>query len=274
MECINQYFIANEKIVKTKDFPEYNGEGVKLYEVIRVIEGVPLFIEEHIKRFHSSSKKSGKELFLTDDEIRDAIKLLIKENNCYIGNVKLVFCYSEIKYFLCYFINHSYPDENMYINGVKTMTHEAIRPNPEVKAVNESLKAQINRLIEENKVYEVLLLNSDFEITEGSRSNILFIKGNKIISSPKETILKGITLEKILEICSELGFTIEERMINKKEIQEFDACFITGTSPKVLPISYIDDIEFDTKNNTLLKIKEKYDEKIKNYIFNGKKNTP
>jgi len=272
MECTNKYFIANDKVVKTENFLEYNGEGVKLYEVIRIIEGIPLFIEEHIKRFHSSSKKSGKELFISDDEIKEAIKKLTKENNCYMGNVKIVFCYSEIKYFLCYFIEHSYPDQDMYLNGVKTITYKASRLNPEVKAVNESLKSQIKKVLQENPVYEVLLLNSDLEITEGSKSNVLFIKGNRIISSPMETILRGITREKIMNICRELGFETEERMVNREEIHEFEACFLTGTSPKVLPISYIDDVKFDVKNKILLKIKEKYEEEITTYIFDAKKN--
>ncbi len=272
MECINKYFIANDKVVKSEDFLEYNSEGVKLYEVVRVIEGIPLFIEEHIKRFHSSSNKSGKELFVSDDEIREAVKKLTKENNCYMGNVKIVFCFSEIKYFLCYFIEHNYPDQNMYLDGVKTITYKAMRPNPGVKAVNESLRMQINKLLEENPVYEVLLLNSDNEITEGSKSNVLFIKGNRVISAPMETILKGITREKIMSICKELGLETEERMVNKEEIHEFEACFITGTSPKVLPVSYIDDVKFDVRNKILSKIKEKYEEIINQYILDAKKN--
>ena len=98
--------------------------------------------------------KKAKELFISDDEIKEAVKKLTKENSYYMGNIKIVFCYSEIRYFLCYFIQHSYPDQDMYLNGVKTMTYKAMRPNPEVKAVNESLKTQIKKLLEENPVYE------------------------------------------------------------------------------------------------------------------------
>ncbi len=273
VECINKFFIANDKLVKIDEFSEYVSEGIKLYEVVRVIEGIPLFLEDHIKRFHSSSEKSGKELFVSDDDIKKSIKRLIKENNCYMGNIKLVFCYSDMKYFLCYFIEHSYPTQEMYLNGVRTVSYKAARPDPEVKAINESLRSQISKILKEKAdVYEVLLLNSDNEITEGSKSNVLFIKGNRIISAPMKTILKGITRERVMEICRELGFETEERMVNKEELHEFEAAFLTGTSPKVLPISYIDDVKFDTRNKILLKIKEKYEEIIQENIDFAKQN--
>ncbi|MCL2320594.1 MAG: aminotransferase class IV [Oscillospiraceae bacterium] len=275
MECVNKYFIADDElVVETEKFPEYNNSnGMKLYEVVRVIEGIPLFIDEHIKRFHSSAKKSGNELFVSDDDIMKAIKKLIKENECYMGNVKIVFCLSEIKHFLCYFVEHKYPDQEMYLNGVKTLTYKATRPNPEVKAINEDLRDQVSKLLEENPdVYEILLLNSDKEITEGSKSNVLFVKGNRIITAPMRTILKGITRDKIFEICEELGFVTEERMVNREEVHEFEACFLTGTSPKVLPISYINDIKFDHKNKIMLKIKEKFEELVDKYILDAKQN--
>ena len=50
-------------------------------------------------------------------------------------------------------------------------------------------------------------------------------------------------------------------------LKDFDGLFITGTSPKVLPISSVDDIIFfSSKNPLIIAIKDAYDKLINEYI--------
>jgi len=47
-------FINNNNIVSTCDFiPERINVGRVIYEVVRVIDGKPLFFEEHLERFYN-----------------------------------------------------------------------------------------------------------------------------------------------------------------------------------------------------------------------------
>ena len=41
------------------------------------------------------------------------------------------------------------------------------------------------------------------EITEGSRSNIFFLKDETLVTAPDNAVLNGITRKHILEICRE-----------------------------------------------------------------------
>ena len=52
------------------------------------------------------------------------------------------------------------------------------------------------RLISDNKLYEVLLVDRNGRITEGSRSNVFFVKGNKFYTGPSAMVLVGITRKK------------------------------------------------------------------------------
>ncbi|WP_443110713.1 aminotransferase class IV [Caloramator sp. mosi_1] len=109
-----------------------------------------------------------------------------------------------------------------------------------------------------------MLVNNFDEITEGSRSNIFFIKGSKLYTAPKEDVLVGITRIKVIEIANKLGFEVVEDKIKVSQISEFEACFLTGTSPKVLPISYIDSYAYNVNNDILRNIMREYDKMINN----------
>ena len=95
-------------------------------------------------------------------------------------------------------------------------------------------------------------------ITEGSRSNIFFLKGETLVTSPDNVILNGITRKHILEICRENNIKVEFACVKVDEISEFDAVFMTGTSPMVLPFYCIDDKFFNVKHPLIGKLRKLY----------------
>ncbi len=154
----------------------------------------------------------------------------------------------------------------MYDEGIKTLTYNAIRENPHAKVINQSLRDNVNALLKEKDCYEALYINDKNEITEGSRSNTFFLKGKKVYTAPAKDVLLGVTRQRIIRLCRENGIEVIEMPIKLNEINKFDAVFMSGTSPKVLPIKYIDDIKYDTKYPLLLKIMKIYDDEINNYL--------
>jgi branched-chain amino acid aminotransferase len=95
--------------------------------------------------------------------------------------------------------------------------------------------------------YEALLVNEKNMITEGSRSNIFFLKGEVLVTAPDKLILNGITRKHILEICRLNNVKVEMRCVNAGDISEYDSVFMTGTSPMVLPFCRIDDITLNVE---------------------------
>ena len=119
--------------------------------------------------------------------------------------------------------------------------------------------------MKETKAHEALLVDRNGFITEGSKSNFFAIKDKKLITAKGETVLRGITRDKIFKIAEELGVEVEEKEIKATEIRELDSLFISGTSVAILPISQIDDIKFDVNNEILRNIMKKY-----NNLLEGK----
>ena len=80
--CIKEFFIYDNEILKNIDFNETMvSNGKSIYEVIRVIDGVPLFLEKHLERLMNSVKISNLKLKFSHSDIKESILKLIEINN-------------------------------------------------------------------------------------------------------------------------------------------------------------------------------------------------
>lgn len=258
---IHNFFVLNDKIKPNGEFVISENEG-GIYEVLRIVNGIPLFLEDHLDRFYNSAKLANKEIRFSKAEITLLILLLIETNKQTEGNI-LISCKLNLKLF---FINHNYPSPEIYQTGVTVGVLFAERENPNAKVFQTSVRQKANLLMEKNGFYEVLLIDQVGRITEGSRSNVFFIQDNLIITPPGNEVLLGITRKKVFEIAEELGMTVYEEDILFRDLASFQAAFITGTSPKLLPIKQVGEISLNPQNKIVGQLIKAYDDIIKRYV--------
>ncbi len=269
-EAILKYYMYNGEIVPTS-----NEDGFKeatsplIYEVIRIIDGVPVFLEGHIDRMRKSAELIGKTIKKSDEEITEEIHKLIDANKEHSMNIKLLCTNvdSPDQTFMIYYIKSSYPEKEVYEKGIHTILFHSERENPNAKIVNANLRQRINDEIKNQGAYEALLVNRNGYITEGSRSNMFFVKGDKVYTAPAGDVLLGITRNEIMNVCREQNIEVIEEEVHKDSLKDLDGAFMTGTSVNALPITTIDDIRLDSVNNIIVsKIAEGYLQKMKKYI--------
>lgn len=267
-EAFLKYFLHNDNKYETSDFDNiYKENAPSIYEVIRIIDKIPLFLEEHYQRLKNSASLLGKQISMSFDSTKTNIEKIIELNDVSNYNIKIVVNnFSKNTDYYFFFIKSSYPDEELYKLGIKTFLYDSIRENPNAKIINKSLRGEIDELLYKKNCYEALLVNKSGEVTEGSRSNAFFIREGKIYTSPKGDVLMGITRQRIIKLCMENGINVIESPILSRSLNTYEAAFISGTSPKILPISSIDDISFSTSNKTLLRTMDIYNGEIDNYI--------
>ncbi len=269
-EAILEFFFYNGKQYSKNDNIIFdNIKSNCIYEVVRLIKGIPLFIEDHIKRMRGSAKVLGYSIEKSDDEIFNEILKLSKANKCGDMNVKLICCNLDKKQqsFLTYFIQSNYPEKEVFNKGVDTILYNSERINPNAKIVNSNLRENVNVAISLENVFEGLLVNQDGYITEGSRSNVFFVKDNMIYTAHPAKVLIGVTRMRIMEICKSQNIQIIEKAIHQDKINIMDGAFITATSINVLPIKRIEAKSFDSVNNEIIqKISRQYLEIVNKYI--------
>lgn len=239
-----------------------------IYEVIRIINKKPLFLESHIKRMENSFRLINMEFPMKYDELKKKILDKVNEENLINENIKLTFDVSEGKLDI-FKIDHFYPTDDMYKNGVKTILYFGERENPNAKIINQDFRDKVTKEMEKNNAFEAVLIDRNGHITEGSKSNIFMIKGNKLLTSPVKAVLPGVTRDEIIKAVKEANIEVEEVEYSYKDIENLDAMFISGTSPKVLPIKNLGNKEFDINNGTLRKVMKAYDDAISTYLSNN-----
>lgn len=271
-QAVNKYFIKNKELIESRSFDgSFIERGKSLYEVLRVIDGVPVFLEQHIQRLQKSADLTGVVLPLETKNIKQRLDNLILANQIKVGNIKFVLNYSLLDdsnpVFYAYFIKHKYPSTEDYQNGVKTILYHAERDNPAAKVVNVDFRKNANQKIQDAGAYEAILVDNKGFITEASRANIFMIKGNKVYTAPSAAVLSGITRAYIIEICKEMGYDLVEKRIEYTKLSELDGLFISGTSPRVLPIQTVDDLIFTSADNQVIKdIMQAYNHRIDEYV--------
>jgi len=266
-DCVNKFFLYNGEVKYCEEFQSfYPKSGKVLYEVIRIVNRTPLFLEEHLERLENSIALTKENIVIYSNDIRNGIEKLIEVNEVENGNVKIIIT-EELT--AIYSVKHSYPSDEMYEKGVKVILYFGERENPNAKVVNNNFREIVNEKIHQSKAYEAILINNEGYITEGSKSNIFMIKDQYIYTSPVDKVLPGITREKIIKACKRIGLEVLEQSISYKDIYSLDGMFISGTSPKVLPIREVEEIKvFSQENNILKGIMKEFDELINEDINN------
>lgn len=265
MEAINKFYLINGRVDKVKNFINNNENGSIIYEVLRVINGNPAFLDAHIERMKKSFELINKKVPFTNEELISYVNKVIESNDKIVGNIKITYntASEELK---VYYIKHSYPKDELYKYGVKTILYYGERENPNAKIVNSTFRERVTEEIKKANAFEAILVDRNGFITEGSKSNIFAIEDGKLVTAKGEAVLKGITREKIMKIAQQIGLEVEEKDIKASNIEKLEAMFISGTSPKILPIAFVGEIELDVNNLALRKLMKAYDELLSGKI--------
>jgi branched-chain amino acid aminotransferase len=259
-ECYGKKFVLNGELESADSFDNslvYEGDSI--YEVIRVIRGTPVFFYNHMERLQTSAKIQNRQMLADASVLKRDIINLSKSDRKKEVNLKIVFNYNRDTYnYLVYFIEPIYPTEAQYKNGVKGILFYAERKEPGSKVINHKLRSSIFHKLILDGGYEALLVNDKGQITEGSRSNIFFLKDDSLTTAPDDMILSGITRKHVLDICYEQNIKVRLACVKSDKISDYEAVFMTGTSPMVLPFCCIDDKAFKVRSPLIDKLRKLY----------------
>ena len=153
---------------------------------------------------------------------------------------------------------------------LRVMTSSFQRPNPkgfkiEAKASGHYVNSILASQEAKAKGFDEALLSdmNDF-VAEGPGANVFYEKDGKLFTPSLGNILPGITRATVLEICEELGISVEEKEITTEELKQADTAFFCGTAAEVIGFESLDDVKFPKPwNNSVSKtIQEAYKHKV------------
>lgn len=235
--------------------------GDSIYEVTYSEFGQLMFFNEHMDRLYNSASLLNMEIFLNREYIIDQTLRTLKDAGIERAYVRIILTRGESEINLdpsISFKNNliiivkpqlAYPEEN-YTKGLKLMISSILRNDR--KSINPNAKSgnylnNVMAISEAKKLGydDAIMVNNQNKITEGTTFNIWLVKDG-IVRTPPETsgLLKGITRQKVLQICKDENFHYDEYEITPEMIFDADEVFMTSSTKGIMPIFQINDQEY------------------------------
>jgi D-alanine transaminase/branched-chain amino acid aminotransferase len=239
---INDDFIADEKaVLSIRDMAIQRGYGI--FDFFKVVNSLPLFLEDHLDRFFYSAKQMRLEAGKSREELQTIIIQLIQKNalpNCGI-RITLTGGYSDDGYQIAkpnlIISLHLFqsPTPEQFEKGIALVSYEHQRQLPQVKTIDYLMAVWLQPYIKQQQADDVLY-HQNGSITECPRCNLFIVTKDEKVITPSENVLKGITRKRILETPH---FQTEERPISLQEVLEAKEVFISSTTKIILPVTAI-----------------------------------
>ena len=246
-------------------------EDAAVYEVVRVMDGVPLFWEDHLARLSASLASAGLPPVEPTALARESAALLaaLPLN---VGNLRIVVTESGR---VLHHRRHFYPPEESYRSGVPVGMLAWDRILPSQKAVRSDYKAAVaEKLAQEGpfgRYFETLLISSSGKVTEGSRTNAFFFDSDTkgLRTAPDGDVLLGVTRRHVLEAMRRAGLTVSYESVYAADVigGRWKALFLTGTSIGVLPVSSVEGTALESsRNDSIARVRSEFDRIVHEYI--------
>jgi branched-chain amino acid aminotransferase len=223
------------------------GDGV--FETLRVYGGVPFAWRRHYERLVSSAEGLG--LSTPDsDHLRNAADEVLKANHLTDGRLRVtvtggpaplgsergespptvVVAATEMK---------PWPASEAVV-GVPWPRNER-GATAGLKTISYAENVRALAYAREHGASEAIFCNTRGELCEATGSNVFLVReGRAITPAPESGCLLGVTRAPVLELCSDVGLTAEERAVSLDELRAADEAFLTSTTREVQAISRVD----------------------------------
>ncbi len=249
--------------------------GDAIYEVIKIREGVPLWLNEHLARLERNLEEVG----ITHDlDLKYFINIYLKKEGLKFGSL-----YIQISRGTDRFREHL-PSKRL-LPTVFMLLSDAVPaslPSDPLKVIPiddfrwgrcdikvTSLAANVLAKIKAQKegFDEVVFVSSRGEVREGGSSSVFVKIGGIWFTHPLDNhILPGITREKILKIFRDKGIEYIERPALIKDIESWEEICVCGTLTGVAPVARFGEVKFSLPFEEVIRIANAYDELERNYV--------
>lgn len=254
---LNTDFVeADKAVVHVSDLAIQRGYGI--FDFFRVMNNVPLFLEDYLNRFYASAETMRLEVPMSRETFKSTLFELIKKNNLPMSGIKVILTggYSPDGYQISkpnLIIQQAplkFPPDTVQPEGIKIITHEYVREIPNVKTINYITGIWTQQKMVEQGAADVLY-HMRGEVSEFPRCNFFVVKQDGTVATPSQNILHGVTRKHVLELAKK-KFTVKEEVVTLSDVHQAREAFLTSTTKRIIPIVEVDDIRIgDGKPGTV-----------------------
>lgn len=235
---------AHEAKMNAADLGLLRGFGI--FDYFRLSGGCPLYMEDYLNRFVASAQALHIPNAPDLATLKEAVQTLLSHNTHTTVGVRLLltgdvaedFYMPRTSKLVLFTEPFKVPPADAYDNGIKVKLLDFERFSPRIKTT--SYLPSISAMLAPGHKAKDILYHKNGYLSELSRSNLFIVK-NKVIYTPNAGVLMGITRSHVIKLARSLDFIVVEKPIALADISEFDECFMTSTTKRIVPITTIDE---------------------------------
>ena len=228
---------ADELSIPATDEGLLRGDGV--FEVIRVYDGIPFALDEHLDRL----ERSGANLRLPTvqrAELESEIPELLdaRGGSEFDGSLRIVITRGGHRLLLTEPAPAKPPGVRLGL-----VTYAPTHVLDSIKSLSYGANMLCTRLAQERGFDEALLVTPHGRVLEAPTSTLFWVDADGTLCTPplEEHILASITRERVLQVCE-----VVERPGTKEDVLAAGEAFIASTTREVQPVAAIEEQELDT----------------------------
>ncbi|MBU0927510.1 MAG: aminotransferase class IV [Spirochaetes bacterium] len=216
--------------------------GYGCYETLKVRGGALFFSEFHEERLLRSAAILGIGHSLRPGDMTKALGLLLRDNGATECNVKVMMIGHDGSPadWYAFLLPPVLPAASAYERGVRCLLFRGERHFPAAKSLSMLLSTIAYRAASGLGCYDALLVNGRGEITEGTRTNVVYARRGEpdvLYTPPSSVALEGITRRTLIAALAEAGVrTVERPLTIADALGGGFSLALTSTSSRVMPV--------------------------------------
>ena len=248
-------FVEKSKaVVSVFDHGLLYGDGI--FEGIRAYDGSVFRLADHIDRLYDSAKSIRLKIPLTKHEMTEAVLETMRENQLRGAYIRLVvtrgvgdlgidpaLCKAPTVFIIAEPASSSLGAQEPKV--VRLMVSSYRRDSVdatshEIKSLNYMNSVLAKMEANGSGADDAILLDHRGFVSESVATNVFIVKDGRV-STPSTAagILHGITRDRVIMLCSDLGMGVEERDVTPFELMTADEIFLVGTKSEILAVGSV-----------------------------------
>ncbi len=247
---------APQAVVSVFDAGFVLGDGV--WEGIRVHDGRPVFLDQHLDRLWEGATAIALDIGLTRAELTERVHETLRANEMTDGvHIRLMVTrgpkstpYQDPRFSagpatVVIIAEHKEPLPATVERGLSLFTVHVRRASPDTLDPKLNAHSKLNDITACIQAYtagadEALMLDPQGFVATCNSTHFFVVRRGEVWTSSGAYCLGGITRANVLRVCREAEIPHQERLFSLTEVYSADEAFVTGTFAGVVPVHTVD----------------------------------
>jgi branched-chain amino acid aminotransferase len=224
--------------------------GLGLYETLKLVDGVPVFFEEHVARLIHGIAALGLEKHIDKPELAGQICRLAEANGGGDNSCRLL-------------VTAGPPDgaPNLLVQTdrrdfparpLRVISYRGVRVSAQYKAMTVMQSYFAQRAARAAGVDDALLVDGEGRIFEGATSNVFVVRGGGLVTPPAEgDILPGVLRAQVEQLATAAGIPVVEAWARVADLRPDDGVLLTSSVRGVVPVESVDGVQLQVHEQEL-----------------------